>query len=204
MKRPGRRRHLETFERLYAVAEPQGGYFTTKQAEAAGFSEKNHAYHVGAGNWVREHRGIYRLTRFPSVERPDLILWQLWSRGRDDKPQGVYSHETALSLFELSDANPSKLDMTVPPDFRRSSAIPKILRLHRGTLNKDDVETRQGVTMTRPLKTIVDLIDEGTIEPDLLRQAAREAFKRGLVIRAHLQHLPPELRERVERLGSGR
>ena len=105
---------------LFEIAEAQSGFFTTKQAKAAGFAEKTHPYHVKAGNWTREYRGIYRLVDFPSVERPDLVLWYLWSRGRDDVPRGVYSHETALSLYELSDANPSKLHMTVPMSFRRN------------------------------------------------------------------------------------
>jgi predicted transcriptional regulator of viral defense system len=112
---------------LFAIAEAQSGFFTTKQAKAAGFAEKTHPYHVEAGNWIREYRGIYRLADFPTVERPDLMLWYLWSRGRDDIPQGVYNHETSLSLHELSDANPSRLHMTVPISFRRTAEIPRVL-----------------------------------------------------------------------------
>jgi predicted transcriptional regulator of viral defense system len=195
-----RHRYREAFERLYEIAEARGGYFTTKQAVSAGFSEKNHGYHVRSGNWVREHRGIYRLAKFPNADRPDLILWQLWSRGRDDKPQGVYSHDTALSLYELSDVNPSKLHMTVPPTFRRSSSLPKILRLYRGTIHKEDVETRLGVKVTRPLKTISDLLGQRTIQKDHLQQAVREAFKRGLITRAQLERVSPAVRKEIELL----
>jgi len=46
-------------------------------------------------------------------------------------PEGAYSHDTALSLHELSDIMPSKLHMTVPREFRRNSRIPEILVLHR-------------------------------------------------------------------------
>ncbi len=88
--------------RLFAIAETQGGFFTAKQAEDAGFDRRHHAYHVRTGNWQREHRGIHRLTRFPMPERPDLILWSLWSRNRDDEIQGTYSHQTALSIYDLS------------------------------------------------------------------------------------------------------
>ena len=51
----------------------------------------------------------------------------------------IYSHNTALSLHELSDLMPSKLHMTVPTGFRRSSAIPEILVLHRAHLESSDV-----------------------------------------------------------------
>lgn len=120
-----RHSHKETFKRLYEIAEEQGGYFTTKQAAAAGFGQKNHGYHVRTGNWIRERRGIYRLARFPQAERPDLMFWWLWSRNRDDMPQGVYSHETALSLYNLSDINPARLHMTVPRSFNTGGPCQK-------------------------------------------------------------------------------
>ena len=198
-----RRGHKKTFEHLYDIAEGQGGYFTTKQAEAAGFSEKNHAYHVGSGNWDREHRGIYRLTKFPNPERPDLILWYLWSRGRSDIPQGAYSHETALSIYELSDVNPPKLHMTVPESFRRSSELPKILILHRGVVHPDETEMRNRVKVTRPLKTIADLLTVRTVQMDHMRQAVREAFQRGLITPAQLEHasrIPDEIKREIEQL----
>jgi hypothetical protein len=55
------------------MAQSQQGFFTTKQAIRSGFAEKTHSYHVNAGNWIREHRGIYRLADFPAPERPDLL-----------------------------------------------------------------------------------------------------------------------------------
>jgi predicted transcriptional regulator of viral defense system len=79
---------------------------------------------VKVGNWIREYRGIYRLALFPMAEHPDLVKWALWSRNRNEAPEGVYSHRTALSLYELSDLNPAKLHMTVPAHFRRNSEIP--------------------------------------------------------------------------------
>src|ERR1039458_3305351 len=83
-----------------------------------------------AGNWIREHRGIYRLALFPATDRPDLALWSLWSSNRKEEVEGAYSHQTAISLFNLSDLNPAKLHMTVPRSFRRNSQIPSILVLH--------------------------------------------------------------------------
>lgn len=125
---------LERQKNLYRLAESQDGYFTTKQAVALGYTSNKRIYHVRAGNWIREHRAIYRLARFPEPDRPDLILWMLWSRDRSDQPTGVFSHQTALSLHDLTDANPERLDLTVPPSFRRGTPIPKVLRLHRGNV----------------------------------------------------------------------
>ena len=60
--------------RLYEIAEGQQGYFTAKQAKMCGFIESAQTYHVQAGNWVREHRGIYRLAHFPQTDQSHLVL----------------------------------------------------------------------------------------------------------------------------------
>jgi hypothetical protein len=65
--------HREASGRLFEIAEQQQGFFTTKQAKAAGFAENTHPYHVQVGNWIREHR----LALFPMADRPDLVLWEL-------------------------------------------------------------------------------------------------------------------------------
>ena len=178
----------EAFRRLFELAEQQQGYFTTKQAKAVGFAENTHPYHVQAGNWIREHRGIYRLTRFPVTDRPDLALWSLWSKNRKEEVEGVYSHQTAISLHELSDLNPARLHMTVPTNFRRNSEIPGVLILHHGDLAEDDVQSGPGYRYTRPLRTILDLIETGTVETDFIGQAIRQAFQRGLIHRQQVRN----------------
>jgi len=179
--------HREAARRLFEFAEQQQGFFTAKQARAAGFAENTHSYHVQAGNWIREYRGIYRLVLFPAADRPDLVLWALWSRNRNEEVEGVYSHQTALSLYELSDLNPAKLHMTVPTDFRRNSEIPGILVLHYADLPDGDVQTAQGFKFIRPLRTILDLIEAGTVEQRFIRQALRQAVDRGLITRQQIR-----------------
>jgi predicted transcriptional regulator of viral defense system len=179
--------HREASRRLYETAETQQGFFTTKQAKAAGFAENTHPYHVQVGNWVREHRGIYRLAQFPQADRPDLVLWSLWSKNRNQETEGIYSHQTALSLHDLSDLNPSQLHMTVPTHFRRNSEIPGILVLHHADFPAGDVETAQGFKFTRPLRTILDLVEADTVEPSFIRQALRQALQRGLITRQQIR-----------------
>ena len=173
--------------RLYEIAEGQQGFFTTKQAKAAGFEENTHPYHVQAGNWIRQHRGIYRLALFPATDHPDLAQWALWSRNRREETDGVYSHQTALGLWELSDLNPSKLHMTVPKHFRRNSKLPSILLLHHADLRPGDIETAQGYKFTKPLRTILDLIEEDSVSNSIVRQAIRQSFARGLVARKQIK-----------------
>ena len=163
--------HKEAAHQLYEIAQSQQGFFTTKQAIRAGFSEKTHSYHVNAGNWIREHRGIYRFADFPTPERPDLMLWYLWSQDRQEHPEGTYSHDTALSLHELSDLMPSKLHMTVPREFRRNSKIPQILVLHPANLDPSEVQEVLGVRVTRPLRTIMDLLRSGHVDRSQLKRS---------------------------------
>jgi len=183
------RNHREAQRRLFNIAEGQQGFFTAKQAKAAGFAENTHPYHVRVGNWIREHRAIYRLALFPTAEHPDLVKWALWSRNRQEVMEGVYSHQTALGLHELSDLNPAKLHMTVPQHFRRNSQIPAILVLHHADLARDDVQTAQGFKYTRPLRTILDLIEADSVERTFLRQALRQALHRGLITRSEVKRV---------------
>ena len=187
--------------RLYEIAESQQGLFTTKEAKAAGFAENTHPYHVHAGNWIRGHRGVYRLALFPPTEHPDLVLWALWSRNRTEEMEGVYSHSTALSLWELSDLNPASLHMTVPRHFRRNSEIPGILVLHYADIPPGDVETAQGFKFTRPLRSILDLIKADSVSKDILKQAIRQALERGLITRRLVS--TTEMSEAAKRLFDG-
>jgi len=182
--------YKESARRLYEIAQSQQGFFTAKQAIRSGFSEKTHSYHVHAGNWIREHRGIYRLADFPTAERPDLMLWYLWSQNRREVAEGTFSHETALSLHELSDIMPSKLHMTVPKAFRRNSEIPEVLILHRADLDANEVQEMHGVRVTRALRTIVDLLRAGHMDRSQLKRAVDEAIRRGLIRRGEIERMP--------------
>jgi hypothetical protein len=191
-------------EQLFEIAESQQGYFSTPQALAAGYARSTHSYHVKAANWAREHRGIYRLRRYPLSEEGQLVLWSLWSRNREGKPQGVYSHLTALSIEELSDANPTKLEMTVPPDFRRSGEEPPVLRLHKALLAPGEIITKHGYAVTTPMRAILDLAVSGEAAHDLIAQAFREGRNRGLITRKQISaafarsDLPAWLRRLME------
>lgn len=177
-------------QRLYRVAEAQQGYFSYRQAIQAGYSSPSHVYHVSTGAWIREYRGLYRLARFPVGVDGHYVLWALWSCNRDGEPQGIYSHQTALSIHELSDVMPPRLHLTVPPAFRRAAAIPKVLVLHKATVSPADIEKRQGYRVVKPLRAITELLREGTESNDRLQQALSEGLRRGTIAQSELERHP--------------
>ena len=123
------------------------------------------------------------------------MLWWLWSKNREGLSQGVYSHETALSLHELTDLMPAKLHMTVPKSFRRNSRIPRQLMLHYADVPDKDTEVLHGVRVTRPLRTILDLFCAGTVPISTLRNALREGLHRGVIRRNELSAAQHKLRD---------
>lgn len=171
---------------LYDIASRYGGFFTAKQAAMVGYAAPKRNYHVRAGNWVREQRGIFRLKAFPLPDRSDLVLWWLWSRNRQDEPQGIFSHQTALSLHELTDLMPSRIHMTVPPGFRRSAKPPKSIVLHQAELQHYEMENIAGVPTTNALRTLLDLALTKDVESAELRTAFVAAVKSGKITRAQL------------------
>ncbi|MEN9723734.1 MAG: hypothetical protein RJB38_1720 [Pseudomonadota bacterium] len=182
---------------LFDLAEGQQGYFTTKQAKRAGNAENTHPYHVKAGHWIRESRGIYRLRNFPISGEGQYVHYALWSQNRREEIQGVYSHETALSIHELSDLMPSKLHLSVPTSFRRNSEIPGVLVLHFQEIPKEDAVKRQGYLYTKPLRTLIDIIRENKVSPEFQKQALHQAIERGLITKKEIKNAKLTLDDRV-------
>ena len=180
------RSYVAIERKLTRLAASQGGFFTSKQAAALGYTAPKRNYHVRNGNWVRERRGIFRFSTYPLPSRPDLIVWWLWSRNRKDKPQGVYSHQTALTLHELTDLMPSRVHMTVPTSFRRSAVKPRAIVLHAANLPKPDIEQIDGVPVTKALRTLIDMASTDEVPVPDLQSAFAQAVKSGSISRAEI------------------
>lgn len=153
---------------LIEVAELQGGCFTAKQAVSAGYADSVHNYHVNNGDWIKEGRGIYRLAELPKSEWPELVTWSLWSRGREDTPQGIYCMETALAVHGFVDKEDEIMHMAVPASFRRNSEIPHQLRLYKEDIPAQDIEKKPGFLVTTLERTVRDLREKCT-KPKILK-----------------------------------
>ena len=164
-----------SWDQLYETAGAQEGYFTTKQAADAGYSPQLLAKHLRARRIARVQRGIYRLVHFPAGDHEDLVIAWLWS-----EQSVVISHQTALFLHELSDALSEQIHLSVPTEWKERQ-----LRVPRGvTLHYANVPSRQrtwvgAVPATSVARTLNDCARSG-MSPELLRQGAAQALRRGL------------------------
>ncbi len=165
-----------SWDLLYELAADQAGYFSASQARELGFTTARLQYHVNTGKLVRPRRGVFRLSQYPSSPLEEYVVHWLWS-GK----QGVFSHETALMLHDLSDALPAVANMTLPASWsRRRLRVPPGLRVHFAEVGEDDRMWLEHVPLTTPRRTLEDCVRE-EVSPELIEQALREARKRGLI-----------------------
>ena len=119
---------------------------------------------------MRNRRELDRPTRL-RVPRPSLLIWLLF---------------TLLALQGLSDALPAHLHLTLPSAWRRRRfRVPADVVLHHADVPPEDRTWFGGVPTTGPRRSLNDCAREG-LSPELLRQAAQQALRRGLVTKAEL------------------
>ena len=182
-----RRRQWDTT--LYELADNQIGYFTAAQARAAGLHQVQLAQLHQRGDVERVTRGVYRLTRYPISPLGQYMEAALWPQVRRPDAHGVISHESALAIYGLSDANPAKVHVTVPIAFRIRRAVPTRLVLHYTDLTPTDVQQVDGVPVTTAARAIRDA-HASHLGPALIGQAIRDGRRTG--------HLTIDDAERLE------
>lgn len=151
---------------LFALAAQQGGYFSAAQAKAVGYSYQAQAYHVGAGNWLRVDRGVFRLAEWVPELHDDLIRWTIWSKGR-----GVISHETALAVYGIGEFESASVHLTVPVGFRMRDAS---ITLHFADVPQSDTVGHAGYQVTTVLRSLVD-VAASDVDADQLARAVHES-----------------------------
>lgn len=99
---------MGAIEEIIKMAQENNGIVTTAMVVAAGFSRGNIKYLVDKGMIEKSARGVYIL---PEVW--DDEIFNLQNRFK----RGIYSHETALFLWDLTDRTPSRYHMTFPVNY---------------------------------------------------------------------------------------
>ncbi len=95
-------------EEIIKMARENNGTVTTAMVVAAGFSRGNIKYLVDKGMIEKSARGVYIL---PEVWNDEIFNLQ------DRFKRGIYSHETALFLWDLTDRTPNRYHMTFPMNY---------------------------------------------------------------------------------------
>lgn len=181
---------------LFALASEQAGYFTSTQAHEHGYSTQLVGHHVAGGRFQRIRRGIYRLRDYPSSPREEVMAAWL-AAGKDS---AVVSHESALELLGLSDVVPATIHLLVPRGRRWVSPLPGVT-VHTTTqpLAPEEIVTRQGMRLTAPMRTILDVAEAGTA-PEQVILAVEQAWVRGLIVAAPLRQAARRRDRRVREL----
>ena len=163
--------------KLFELISSQGGYFTARQALKIGYSYRNQKYNLETGEWIRTGYGVYRLSNFPISEYSELIELSFWSRDKNDKPQAVISHESALSVHKLGEIIPAKVCFIPQKTFRKK--IPKNYKCYKAALEENEIEEKEGFKVTTPIKTIIDVSEK--IDSEQLTKVILDAYQKGFI-----------------------
>jgi predicted transcriptional regulator of viral defense system len=159
---------------VYELAAEQHGYVTAAQARRAGITRQALNKMSVRGTLERVSHGVYRLVHFPPSSMDPYMEAVLWPA----PARAVISHETALSLYGLSDVNPARIHVTIPRASRVRRVVPKRLAVHRLDLDENDVNIYEGVPVTTPERTIRDC-HAAQLGAALIRQAILDGRRTG-------------------------
>ncbi|MFO8072221.1 MAG: type IV toxin-antitoxin system AbiEi family antitoxin domain-containing protein [Polyangia bacterium] len=177
------------WSQLYETASAQEGLFTTAQAAEAGYYPQLLTKYLKNGRIIRVRRGVYRLVHFPPGDHEDLVVIWLWS-----ERAGVFCHETALAMHQLSDALPAKAHLMLPSSWKsRRLQVPAGVILHFSDLPDIDRTWVGSVQVTTPARTVNDCAEAG-VSPELVQQAIDEGIQRGLFTSAMVESASKHLR----------
>ncbi len=181
---------------LYALASAQSGYFTTTQAKEHGVSWRALTHHAAGGRFQRVRRGLYRFRDHPSSPYDDVVAAWL-AIGAD---RGIVSHDTALDIYDLTDIIPLSVHLTVPRALRGLHP-PAGVTLHTALVPPpdDEITIREGVRLTTPERTLLDVAEAGTA-PEQVAQGIQTALARGWVQPARFRRRAWARGARVRRL----
>jgi len=64
-----------------------------------------------------------------------------------------------------------------------------VLQLHHARISPGEWQERAGYRVTRPFRTVFDLIQVMSVSPEFIRQAVEQALGRGVLTRAQYHDL---------------
>jgi very-short-patch-repair endonuclease len=136
---------------IAALARRQHGVVSIAQLAALGVDQRAVSHRVTAGRLHRIHRGVY------AVGHTVLTIRGRWTAAvLAAGPGAALSHASAAALWDLRRSAATIVDISVPS--RAGRVKRRGLRIHRPrTLRPSEVATHDGISVTTPARTILDL-----------------------------------------------
>jgi predicted transcriptional regulator of viral defense system len=168
-------------DELIALAEENDGLFTSKDAREAGILDSVLVRLTQRGRLERAARGVYRIAHYPQARFSQYREALLWAQSSHHEEHTIaLSHETALLVYGISDANPSHVHITVPKLLRLRRESPKWIEVHRADLLASDMTVQEGLQVTTIARTIMDVL-VSSARPEFAKQAVADARRQGLI-----------------------
>lgn len=160
----GQREAREKEAEIADLATSQKGLVDRDQLLGIGFGGDAIDARIRAKRLHRMHRGVYAVGH-RHINREGRLLAAVLSAGEG----AVLSHRSAAVLWGLRTTTETEIDV-IAPVHRRGDHV---VRIHQNVLRPDEITTRQGIPVTTPVRTIVDLA--GCVEQRELERAIRQA-----------------------------
>lgn len=160
------------------IAGKQYGLIQRAQALNAGLSRSGIHRRVKGGRWQVVHPGVYRIAGTTQTWHQDMTAAHLWLGGAS-----VLSHRSSAALLGLDGFSPGVVEITVPG--RRPSERPGIIVHQTLRLAPGDRERRDGIPITSPTRTLVDL--GAVVSPDAVEEALESALRQGYTTIEYLE-----------------
>ena len=141
--------------RAWALVRRQHGVVATRQLLELGFSEDEIRHRVRTGRLHRLHVGVYAAGR-RDLDRHGMWMAAVLACG----DRAVLSHETAATLWKIRHSH--RLEVTAPTCRCRPG-----ITVHRRELRQRDMTVRDGIPVTTPAATLIDLatrLGDGSLE----------------------------------------
>jgi predicted transcriptional regulator of viral defense system len=167
-------------DELFALAEEHDGLLTSKEARTAGIQDSVLVRLAQRGRLERMTRGVYRIAHYPTDRLAQYREAVLWAKASQGPEHIALSHETALLLYGISDANPSRVNLTVPTSARLRRKSPEWVAIHRANLSSQDIGEHEGLPVTSVSRSIMDVF-LATHRIDVARQSVSAALREGLL-----------------------
>jgi very-short-patch-repair endonuclease len=176
---------------LAAVAHRQHGVFTRRQAVQAGYALGQIDHRVHVREWIAVDHGVYRAAETPSSWLQRLMAACLAG-------PAVASHRAAAELWGFPGFGHGLIEVTALRHKRRKPS--DVIWHETVRLDERQATVLEGVPVTRPLRTVIDL--GAVVDESALLIALDDVLRRRL---ASLPGLAEELDQWGERRrGSGR